>query len=201
MPNDDNELMRLGQEGDKALLACYEMAEVLCSAVLAIAVLFTFIARFAGVMGSSMVPTLHNSDWLAVTAYLSRPECGDIVIISPRTNRFHDPLVKRVIATGGQEVDILGGRVFVDGEALEEPYLPEGVATEPGPSYRGSLEYPLTVPAGRVFVLGDNRGGSSDSRVSDVGFVREDDILGRVVFRLNPFFSKDPKPHFTFKVE
>jgi len=200
MPNGTNELMRPRQDGDKTLVSCYELAEVLCSAVLAIAVLFTFIARFAGVVGTSMVPTLQNRDWLAVTAYLPQPARGDIVIISPRTNRFHEPLVKRVVATGGQVVDIRDGLVYVDGEAIPEPYLPEGVRTEPAPPYRGSPEYPLTVPAGRVFVLGDNRGGSADSRVSDVGFIREDDILGRVVFRLNPFYSKDPKFHFTFRV-
>jgi signal peptidase I len=194
--------MRPRQDDDKALASCYELAEVLCSAVLAIAVLFTFAARFAGVVGTSMVPTLNNRDWLAVTAYLARPARGDIVIISPpRTNSFHEPLVKRVIATGGQVVDIRDGRVYVDGEAIQEPYLPAGVVTEPGPWYRrDSLEYPATVPTGRVFVLGDNRGGSLDSRVSDVGFIREDDILGRVVFRLHPLFSKTPRFHFTFQV-
>jgi len=183
---------------NKAVTTCFELAEVLCSAVLAIAVLFIFIARFAGVVGSSMYPTLIDRDWLAITAYLANPKRGDIVIISP-ANAFREPLVKRVIATGGQEVDIRDGMVFVNGQEIAEPYLPQGVETWAGGWFGGETDYPMTVPKGKLFVMGDNRGGSSDSRV--LGFFREDDILGRVLFRLNPFYSKDPEFHFTFKVK
>ncbi|MDR2687504.1 MAG: signal peptidase I [Oscillospiraceae bacterium] len=178
----------------------YEMAEVLSSAVLCIAVLFTFVLRFAGVKGSSMTPTLKNGEWLAVTAILRQPERGDIVIISPRINDFHQPLVKRVVGVAGDELDLADGRVLINGQPAEEPYLPAGVLTYPAPELQSGLAYPLRVPEGRVFVMGDNRDGSADSRYSAVGFIRVDDILGRVSFRVNPFFVTKPSFEFTYKV-
>jgi len=197
MPQDEtNELIRPG-ESKKWVGSLYEMAEVLSSAVLCIAVLFTFVLRFAGVIGSSMTPTLKNGEWLAVTAILPQPARGDIVIISPRTNAFHEPLVKRVIAVEGDEIDLVDGHVLVNGAPIEEPYLPQDVLTYPAPDYQSDLAYPVRVPPGRLFVMGDNRGGSSDSRVNAVGFVRVDDILGRVSFRVRPFYENG---RFTCKV-
>ena len=186
------------RKASKLLVSCYELAEVLCSAVVAIAVLFAFVVRFAGVVGTSMVPTLDNRDWLAITAFLPNPKRGSIVIISPRTNNFHEPLVKRVVAVAGDEVNIEDGKVFVNGEALDEPYLPPKTETQPAPWFLAAVEYPVKVPAGTVFVLGDNRGGSTDSRYADVGFIRADDILGRVMFRVYAPESQDSK--FSFKV-
>ena len=182
----------------KLLASCYELVEVLCSAVLAIALMFTFAVRFAGVNGTSMAPTLKNSDWLAITAALPSPKHGDIVIISPRTNAYHEPLVKRIVALEGDTIDIRDGRVWVNGAMTDEPYLPPDVRTEPAPWGEQSVELPALVPAGDVFVMGDNRGHSADSRFSVVGFIREDDILGRVLFRL---YSKDPDERFHFKVK
>jgi signal peptidase I len=173
----------------KIVISFHELADVLCAAVLTIAVLFTFFLRFAGVVGSSMTPTLQSGDWLVTTAFLPHPKRGDIVIISPRTNAFHEPLVKRVIAVGGEVVDLQGGKVLVNNQVIDEPYLPEGVVTDAPASFQATGEFPLTVPAGKLFVLGDNRGGSSDSRVSLVGFIREDDILGKVCLRLFPRFT------------
>ena len=184
----------------KIVKGCYELAEILVSAVVAIAVLFLFVARFAGVIGSSMVPTLHEKDWLAVTSWPAPPEHGQIVIISPRVNAHHEPLVKRVIALGGDEVDIRDGRVYVNGNLLEELYLPEGTVTETAPWYTSELTYPAIVPEGSVFVLGDNRGGSSDSRFEAVGFVSENDVFGRVLFRAMPFYSKETG-EFTMRVK
>jgi len=178
--------------------ACYEMAEVLASAVLAIAVLFSFALRFAGVVGASMQPTLNNRDWLAITAYPHEPQRGDIVIISPRTNRFNEPLVKRVVATAGDIFDIQDGRALVNGAEIDEPYLDEGLRTEPMPPHLSDLEYPVVVPRNMVFVLGDNREGSTDSRCGDVGFIRVDDILGRVLFRV---YASGSDRRFSFKVE
>ena len=199
MPQDEtNELVRPAPSA-KWVGSLYELAEVLSSAVLCIAVLFTFVLRFAGVIGSSMTPTLKDGQWLAVTAGLREPARGDIVIISPRTNAFHEPLVKRVIAVAGDEIDFADGHVLVNGVSIEEPYLPEGLETYPAPNYQSGLTYPARVPAGRLFVMGDNRGGSTDSRFSAVGFIRVDDILGEVSFRVKPFFETDPF-HFTYKV-
>ena len=202
MPQDDissNEMIRPG-ESPKRAGSLFEMAEVLSSAVLCIAVLFTFVLRFAGVDGISMTPTLKDKEWLAVTAFLPQPARGDIVIISSR-NGHHQPLVKRVIAVAGDEIDLKDGRVLVNGAVIEEPYLPQGLKTEPANEYQSALQYPARIPAGRVFVMGDNRGGSSDSRFSDVGFVRVDDILGRVLFRAKPFFVTKPSFAFTCKVK
>ena len=204
MPQDNlykNEMIRPeGTSSARWVGSLYEMAEVLSSAVLCIAVLFTFVLRFAGVIGSSMTPTLKNGEWLAVTAILRQPERGDIVIISPRTNGFHQPLVKRVIGVAGDELDLADGHVLRNGQPIDESYLPEGVMTYPASEMQSDLSYPLRVPEGRVFVMGDNRTGSADSRVRDVGFIRVDDILGRVSFRVNPFFVTDPSFQFTYKV-
>jgi len=177
------------------------MAEVLSSAVLCIAVLFTFVLRFAGVLGSSMTPTLHNGEWLTVTAILPQPARGDVVIISPRKNATNQPLVKRVIAVANDEIDLANGQVLVNGVIIEESYLPEGLETEPANDYKSNLAYPARVPEGHVFVMGDNRGGSMDSRHSDVGFIRVDDILGKVSFRVKPFFETKPSFGFTYKVK
>ena len=199
MPQDEtNELIRPGED-QKWVGSLFEMAEVLSSAVLCIAVLFTFVLRFAGVDGRSMTPTLKHGEWLAVTAILPQPARGDIVIISPRTNAFHDALVKRVIAVAGDEIDLVDGHVLVNGAPLDEPYLPEDVLTYPASEMQSDLLYPVKVPPGHLFVMGDNRGGSADSRVNAVGFVRVDDILGRVSFRVNPFFERSPF-RFTYKV-
>ena len=195
-----NELARPGEQ-PKWVGSLYEMAEVLSSAVLCIAVLFTFVLRFAGVIGSSMTPTLKNGEWLAVTAILQQPAPGDIVIISPRTNAFHEPLVKRVVAVAGDELDLADGHVLVNGQPADETYLPEGVITNPAPESQSGLTYPVRVPEGRVFVMGDNRGGSTDSRYSAVGFIRVDDLLGRVSFRVNPFFVTKPSFEFTYRVK
>jgi len=184
----------------KLMKNCYELTEILVSAVIAIAVLFLFVARFAGVVGNSMVPTLHNRDWLAVSAWISPPKRGQIVIISPRVNSFHEPLVKRVIALGGDEVDIRDNHVYINGSLLEEPYLPEGTITESAEWYQSEMTYPLAVPQGRLFVMGDNRGASSDSRFDAVGFVSEQDILGRVIFRAMPFYDKEAG-EFLMRVE
>ena len=196
-----NEMIRPEDaNGSKWAGSLFEMAEVLSSAVLCIAVLFTFVLRFAGVMGISMTPTLKDKEWLAVTAILQQPEHGDIVIISPRTNAFHEPLVKRVIGVAGDEIDLADGHVLRNGQPIDEPYLPVGVMTYPASELQSDLVYPVRVPEGRVFVMGDNRGGSADSRVSAVGFIRVDDILGRVSFRVNPFFVTKPEFRFTYKV-
>lgn len=187
MQNEDT--IRSPRKTPKLLTMCFELAEVLCSAVFAIAVLFSFFARFAGVVGTSMVPTLQNSDWLAITATLPEPKRGEIVIISPRTNSFHEPLVKRVIAVAGDTIDILDGKVWVNGSVIAEPYLPGTSYTQRAPDYSSSVEYPYSVPEGHVFVMGDNRGGSTDSRFEDVGPILVDDLLGRVLCRVFPNFT------------
>ena len=157
----------------------YEWAQALVCSVLA----FTFVIRLIGVDGHSMVPTLQDGDRLLVlNAMLDNDyEYGDIVVLRKDTF-LEEPIVKRVIATEGQTVDIdfVSGAVYVDGELLEEDYINEPTYVEEG------TEFPLTVPEGSIFVMGDNRNHSSDSRSSDLGTVDTRYVIGKAVFLLFP---------------
>ena len=143
----------------------YEWAQALVCSVLAVVLLFTFVIRLIGVDGHSMVPTLQDGDRLLVLNAM-----------------LEEPIVKRVIATEGQTVDIdfVSGAVYVDGELLEEDYINEPTYVEEG------TEFPLTVPEGSIFVMGDNRNHSSDSRSSDLGTVDTRYVIGKAVFLLFP---------------
>ncbi len=159
----------------------YDLAGVVCSAVIVILVLFTFVFRFVGVVGPSMQPTLYNGDWLLVTALKSHYSYGDI-IISTQPNMFNEPIVKRVIATGGQTVriDFSTGGVYVDDVLLDEDYI-TGNTTDPE-----DFSDPVTVPEGKLFVMGDNREHSTDSRSNAIGFVDERYIVGKAMVRVFP---------------
>ena len=163
----------------------YDSVSILVTSMVLIAILFTFVVRFVGVDGDSMNPTLHDNDWLIVSAVNKEIEHGDI-IISTQPNSFNEPLVKRVIAKGGQTVDIdfLKGEVFVDGVKLDEPYIAEPTHTTEG------VSFPIIVPEGKLFVMGDNRNESSDSRSPMVGCVDERYVLGVVKYRVAPEFTK-----------
>ena len=161
----------------------YEWTQALVGSVLAVVLVFTFLIRLIGVDGHSMVPTLQNGDRLLVLSSLLDHdyEYGDIVVL--REESFlEEPIVKRVIATEGQTVDIdfEAGIVYVDGEALDEPYINEPTYMEEG------TEFPLTVPEGCIFVMGDNRNHSSDSRDSRLGTVNTRCVLGKAVFLAFP---------------
>lgn len=163
----------------------YDIVSIFVTALVIIAFLFTFVARFVGVDGNSMNPTLQHGDWLIVSAINKDIKHGDIVI-STQPNSFNEPLVKRVIAKGGQTVDInfSTGAVYVDGVELDEPYIAAPTHTSEG------MTFPLLVPEGTLFLMGDNRNDSTDSRSPMVGCVDERYVLGVVQFRLMPTFSK-----------
>ena len=161
----------------------YETVSSLVSALLAVVLVFTFLVRMMGVDGGSMIPTLQHGDRLLVVNSLlcGDYEAGDIVI--SRKQSFDDkPIVKRVIATEGQTVDIdfSLGRVYVDGELLEEDYINDLTYREEG------TQFPLTVPEGSVFLMGDNRNHSNDSRDSSLGPVDTRLLIGKAVFLLFP---------------
>lgn len=159
----------------------YDLFSSVVTAIVIIFILFTFVCRPVSVVGTSMLDTLNNGDWL-ITTSMRDYKYGDIVVIT-QPNAFNEPLIKRIIATEGQTVDInfISGQVFVNGEELNEPYIKEL-------THRSfDKTFPLTVPKGCVFVMGDNRNGSTDSRSSDVGFIDTRYILGKARFRMIPF--------------
>lgn len=161
----------------------YEWVQALVCSVLAVVLLFTFGVRLIGVDGHSMVPTLQDGDRLLVlnSMLCGGYEPGDVVVLR-KESFYATPIVKRVIATEGQVVDIdfTSGVVYVDGRRLHEDYVNELTYKNDG------TEFPLTVPEGSVFVMGDNRNHSSDSRDARLGTVDERYIIGRAVFLAFP---------------
>lgn len=172
------------QTAEKEGRDLYEWAQALVCSVLTVVLVFTFGIRLIGVDGHSMVPTLQDGDRLLVTTSLLSGdyEYGDIVIIQKGSFAGGEPIVKRVIATGGQTVDIdfETGAVYVDGTLLEEDYINELTFVEEG------TEFPLTVPEGSIFVMGDNRNHSSDSRDASLGTVDTRYVIGRAVILAFP---------------
>lgn len=165
-----------------------DWAEEIVIAVVVIAVAFTFLFRVITVSGTSMVPSYNDGDRVLVRS-TSRVKQGDVVVI---TNVLDEPIIKRVIATEGQTVDfdLDSKAVLVDGTAVDETVfgLENGITDFPYTSFE-LLEFPQRVPDGCVFVLGDNRAVSEDSRYKIVGMIDERNILGKAVFRLFPFGS------------
>lgn len=159
----------------------YEWVDSLALALLVLATVFSFLFRPVGVDGTSMVPTLDHGDWLVLKATYTELKHGDIVVVT-QPNIFEKPIVKRIIGMGGDVVDIdfEAHTVSVNGEILQEPYI--SAPTEE----RKDVEFPLTVPEGKLFLMGDNRNGSTDSRDSRIGCVDERYVLGVASFRLFP---------------
>ena len=162
----------------------YEWVQSLVGSVLVVVAVFTFGIRMLGVDGHSMLNTLQHDDRLLVVnpIFYHDYQYGDIVILRKTGVFDNDPIVKRVIAVGGQTVDIDfdAGVVYVDGEALEEDYIREPTYTAEG------TEFPLTVPEDSIFVMGDNRNGSSDSRDYRLGTVDTRYAIGKAAFLIFP---------------
>ncbi|NCC06929.1 MAG: signal peptidase I [Clostridia bacterium] len=143
-----------------------------------------FFFNFSNVNGSSMFSTLSGGDRVLERGFLYTPQRGDIVTTDALISHGK-PLAKRVIALEGDTVDISGGVVTVNGETLDESYLKYSNITEPI-----DVEYPVVVPEGKVFLMGDNRENSLDSRASEIGFIDTRDIQGKVIWRVAPNFGK-----------
>lgn len=169
-----------GKSTDDGKIDLYDFLQCVITAVVIGIMIFVFAFRVIGVDGKSMYSTLHHGDKVIVSGLFYTPKQGDIIIL--KTEMYEKPLVKRIIATENQTVDIdfQSGVVYVDGQALEEPYTYEPTYVDEG------FVGPVTVPEGCVFVMGDNRNGSNDSRNSRIGFIDERSIFGKVYFLLFP---------------
>ena len=162
----------------------FDWCEAMIFSLILVVVVFTFFFRLIAVDGTSMLPTLQDHDMMIVSGLGYTPERGDVIVVNKETFDL-GPIVKRVIAVGGDTVDInfATGDVMVNGEVLNEPYLNEPTYTAEG------TEFPLTVPEGQLFLMGDNRNGSSDSRDPRIGLVDERYVIGHVLGVIFPFSS------------
>lgn len=177
-----------------------DLAETLVITLFIVTLVFTYLLRIASIKGGSMENTLMHDDKVIVNLLDRSPENGDIVLINAcdsytleddgtvrKGSGVGDIIVKRVIAKGGQTIDIdfTTGTVYVDDAKLREDYVKLGLTHIDRGAFTG--QYPVTVPEGYLFVMGDHRSVSKDSRSSDIGFVPEKCVIGRVVLRLYPF--------------
>ncbi len=169
----------------------FEWLDVAVVSVIFVIVLLTLILRVVNINGESMENTLFSNEKIIISNIFYQPEYGDIVVISRNMENSSDevakqPLIKRIIATQGQTVDIdfEKGIVYVDGKALVEDYIKTPT------NLKYDLQFPITVPEGHVFVMGDNRNGSIDSRSSTIGnngMIDQRYILGKAIYRVWPF--------------
>ena len=164
---------------ENALQFLFDWVGALVAALVALVVLFIFLFRVVEVDGHSMNDTLTDKDRLVLWTINYTPERGDIVVVD-RTSA--EPLIKRVIGVGGDVVKVTEDAVYVNGELLNEPYV-----SEKYPNVPNGME--VTVPVGCVFVMGDHRNNSTDSRYESGGFVQQEDLVGKVIFRFFPLSS------------
>lgn len=193
-----------------------EVIESTMTTVFVIVMLFTYILHPVNIVGRSMVPTLNanydgeraeknQTDKIFMTTVFFDVKYGDILVIDKLKNYLIDDngsvyepsveppinecIIKRVIACGGQTIDVRDGKVYVDGEMLDEPYIAPNSTTDDLGAFTD--QYPLTVPEGYYFVMGDNRNHSTDSRARSVGLVKKDQILGKAIVKYSPLNEFD----------
>ncbi len=167
---------------DKAAAYLYSLLSMILTLMVCFFALFTFVLRLVSVSGDSMVPNVYNGEKIVVSNLMYQPDYGDVVAIG-RSTENENSIIKRIIALPGDEIDInfRTHLITVNGDVITETYQTEGAITEPG-----DRTYPLRVPEDSVFVLGDNRNNSLDSRYASVGCIKLDEITGKALFRLFP---------------
>ena len=177
----DNKIVKSSKE-ERMRMELYDWLQCLVIAIICGILIFMFIGRPIGVEGKSMLQTFKHDDRVVISNLFYTPDNGDIIVFQSPSELFEYPLVKRVIAVAGQTVDIDfdEGNVYIDDVVIPEPYLTT-VTSE-----RYNFVEPVTVPDGFVFVLGDNRNSSIDSRDNAVGLVDTRYILGKVLLVITP---------------
>lgn len=171
---------KTGKNASDTILFFKELIALLCGALL----IFAFLFRVVVVSGPSMNATLLNGDYIILLSntFYKDPKAGDVIVASKHSFDDGEPIIKRVIATEGQQVDIdfENGIVYVDGNAIKEPYI-----NAPTNLYEG-VSFPLTVEEGCLFVMGDNRNKSKDSRSPDIGLIDRREVIGKALFLVFP---------------
>ena len=186
--------------GERRVDGLFDFIELFVFTLAIVLFVTSFFVRQSVVDGDSMLGTLHDKETLLISDFLYEPKRGDIVVVDDRS-AYHVPIIKRVIAVGGDTVRITKVGVIVNGELLDEPYVyTDGGKYEYRVEYRDIADvikgyetlkytdgeyYEFVVPEGKIFVMGDHRNASTDSR--DIGPVDVDAVLGRVIYRVLPF--------------
>ena len=178
LPEEDEEVFTLSG-------LIFDWSNAFMIALIIIVMLLTFVFRQVTVNGDSMNDTLQSGDKLILYSFMYKPQNGDIVVISHGKD-YSDPIIKRVIAVEGQSLKINydTGEVTLDGVVLKEDYI-KGLTKWVHPS----LEIPDVIPEGYVFVMGDNRENSLDSRSTQIGLIPVENIIGKAELRILPASS------------
>ena len=177
---DEEDNKKKKSKKDKSKMNIFDILEPIVAALLVITVIFTLFFRVVNVSGPSMMPTLNDGDKIIISARGYKPAVGDIVVLSGASGT-RETIVKRIIALGGDKVDINFTTGIVTVNGVEEEYAKELTLQQ------FDIAFPITVPEGCVFVLGDNRSDSLDSRSTEIGCIDERYIIGKVVFGISPF--------------
>lgn len=195
------------EEGEKPrrVDSLFDFMELFVFVLAAVFIITSFFFRYSIVDGGSMLNTLEDDEILLLRSFLYTPECGDVVVLQDKSSAIEDPIVKRVIAVGGQKVRFTRDAVYVDGVKLDEPYVytgdyenhlgekdvyrysvyPDSELLPIVTDRENGVFYEITVPEGEIFVMGDHRNNSKDSR--EIGTLHEDAVIGKVVLRFFPF--------------
>lgn len=179
----------------KIVTSILELIEIMSMSIVVVILVFTFIGRLSTVDGSSMNNTLTDGDRVIITNLFYTPQNGDIIVFQQADGYFKTPLVKRVIAKGGDtlRIDFSSWKVYVNGELVDEPYVNKDMFNSMKSEdyfsvYKQYLDVTgtMTIPEGYVFAMGDNRNHSSDSRYEGVKLVSVNDIMGKLILRIAP---------------